>query len=776
MIERETGLEQIAETGVMIHGDLSADLLRTIFSPKSPLHDGAVIVRGGRILAAGALLPLGETTIHSERFGTRHRAALGTTEQTDAIVIVVSEENGQISLVQRARIVRNLNEAQLARALRSLLEPAQDRARIRLPAGVPGARSPRLADLGRAVRTGRRDRGAVEPLPPDEPLVPDEGVAPDDSAPNPGITIPAAAEAGAGAHERAHEAGPQGARLSRDPRTERMTRALRFILHNWPLKLAAVALATLLYGGLVLSQTTQPFTDPVPIRIPNPPAGVIVLSNLGSVTRISYVAPPDLGLRIDRSTFEASVDLSGVQPTGEAVPVRVTVEAVDDRDPGPRLRAPGDLGHGRPPGQPGGADRGRPAARSRRGSTPAIRSSRSRPPSSAGRNRWWRPSCEVEAEVSIDATGVDVNVLVPLIPVDVNGDRLGAAERIEVEPALVRVRVPVFTDRRTKSLPVTPVVSGTPAAGFLVASVTVTPSVVNVEGDANDLAGLEHLDTAPVVVAGASSELVQEVGLVLPVGVQAFGDGTVRVTVRLRPVTATRTFEAGLVLVGERARSGYELSTDRVLVTISGSVAELDRLRRDEPDADRRRHRPRPGHPGGRGLGKSHDRADAPRREPQSGRGNRLHPGGICRSPRARRRRPSRTATVREGNDQLCHACSGRTGSAGSPTSTPRIPSVPNRRGTVGRSPRVRWRWARAPATGPGAPAMPPGGDGYLDRIGARVQECRPGREIRRDGDRLRARVEPGHVDVQLTIVAPSRSSSATDPPIVTRTWSADSS
>src|SRR5438477_1172239 len=118
VIERETGLEQIAETGVMIHGDLSADLLRTIFSPRSPLHDGAVVVRGSRVLAAGALLPLGETTIHSERFGTRHRAALGTTEQTDAIVVVVSEENGQISLVQRARIVRNLNEAQLVRDLR----------------------------------------------------------------------------------------------------------------------------------------------------------------------------------------------------------------------------------------------------------------------------------------------------------------------------------------------------------------------------------------------------------------------------------------------------------------------------------------------------------------------------------------------------------------------------------------------------------------------------------------------------------------------------------
>lgn len=356
-----------------------------------------------------------------------------------------------------------------------------------------------------------------------------------------------------------------------------MTRALRFILHNWPLKLAAIALATLLYGGLVLSRTTQPFTDPVPIRNPNPPPNVIVLSNLGSVTRITYVAPPDLGLRIDRTTFEAWVDLSTVQPTGQAVSVDVIVEAVDDRiqvlDYEPRAISitVDTLGSREVPIEavlqplPSGLDAGDPILEE---ATAIV----------SGPESVVSTVVKVQADVSVDATGVDVNELVPLIPVDVNGDRLGAEERIEVEPALVRVRVPVFTDRRTKSLPVTPVVSGTPAAGFEVASVTVSPSVVNVEGDANDLAGLEHLDTAPVVVAGASSELVQEVGLVLPVGVQAFGSGTVQVTVRLRPVTATRTFEAGLVIVGERPDRRYELSTDRVLVTISGSVAELDRL------------------------------------------------------------------------------------------------------------------------------------------------------------------------------------------------------
>jgi diadenylate cyclase len=89
VLERETGLEEVAESGVMIHADVSADLLQTIFTPRSALHDGAVIIREDRIVAAGALLPLAEMSIHSERFGTRHRAALGITEQTDAVVIPV---------------------------------------------------------------------------------------------------------------------------------------------------------------------------------------------------------------------------------------------------------------------------------------------------------------------------------------------------------------------------------------------------------------------------------------------------------------------------------------------------------------------------------------------------------------------------------------------------------------------------------------------------------------------------------------------------------------
>ena len=113
-----------------------------------------MIIRDDRIVAAGALLPLAETSIHTERFGTRHRAALGITEQTDAVVVVVSEENGQISLVERARIVRNLTEGGLARAIQGLLDPAGGRRTAwtwRIGESGMGGRSPRIRELGRFV-------------------------------------------------------------------------------------------------------------------------------------------------------------------------------------------------------------------------------------------------------------------------------------------------------------------------------------------------------------------------------------------------------------------------------------------------------------------------------------------------------------------------------------------------------------------------------------------------------------------------------------------------
>jgi diadenylate cyclase len=133
VVERETGLHDLAsESGVPLHADLRAELLATIFYHGTALHDGAVIISGERILAAAVLLPLSQNVLDSERYGTRHRAAIGISEQTDAVVVVVSEETGSISLVQRGRIERNLTEEQLRRRIFNLIRPQAPRQRVPL--------------------------------------------------------------------------------------------------------------------------------------------------------------------------------------------------------------------------------------------------------------------------------------------------------------------------------------------------------------------------------------------------------------------------------------------------------------------------------------------------------------------------------------------------------------------------------------------------------------------------------------------------------------------
>jgi diadenylate cyclase len=117
VFERETGLENIATTGVRIDGEVTAEMLATIFMPGTSLHDGAVIIRNARLIAAGCVLPLAETIPGVGRMGTRHRAAVGLTLQSDAVVLIVSEETGLISVAREGRITRGLD----AKSLRSTL-------------------------------------------------------------------------------------------------------------------------------------------------------------------------------------------------------------------------------------------------------------------------------------------------------------------------------------------------------------------------------------------------------------------------------------------------------------------------------------------------------------------------------------------------------------------------------------------------------------------------------------------------------------------------------
>lgn len=112
-IERQVSLDEYVATGTEMQARVSADLIVTIFTPYSPLHDGAVIIRGDTVVAAGCILPLSQASLLDRSLGTRHRAALGLAEETDALVAVVSEETASISLAAHRRLWRNLTPAQL---------------------------------------------------------------------------------------------------------------------------------------------------------------------------------------------------------------------------------------------------------------------------------------------------------------------------------------------------------------------------------------------------------------------------------------------------------------------------------------------------------------------------------------------------------------------------------------------------------------------------------------------------------------------------------------
>ena len=121
VLEREIGINEIIDTGIRVDGLVPAPFMMNVFIPNTPLHDGAAVIRGNRMIAAGCLLPLTENRSLSTELGTRHRAALGLSEQCDAVVVIVSEETGIVSIAENGHITRRLNSEQLKNRLRPLL-------------------------------------------------------------------------------------------------------------------------------------------------------------------------------------------------------------------------------------------------------------------------------------------------------------------------------------------------------------------------------------------------------------------------------------------------------------------------------------------------------------------------------------------------------------------------------------------------------------------------------------------------------------------------------
>jgi diadenylate cyclase len=128
VLERETGLQELVDGGVYLDAAITSDLLVTVFNPHTVLHDGAVIVRRGRVLAAACVLPLSTAFLADRQLGLRHRAAIGVTEESDAIAVVVSEERGSVAIAHNGRIIRNLDAKRLETVLQAFFQPVLERA------------------------------------------------------------------------------------------------------------------------------------------------------------------------------------------------------------------------------------------------------------------------------------------------------------------------------------------------------------------------------------------------------------------------------------------------------------------------------------------------------------------------------------------------------------------------------------------------------------------------------------------------------------------------
>ncbi len=128
VLEFESGLQELVDSGVQLDAVVTPELLVTVFDPHTTLHDGAVIVRGGRAAAAACVLPLSSAFLADRQLGLRHRAAIGVTEESDAVAVVVSEVRGSISVAHNGRMIRNLDAKRLENVLHAFFQPALERA------------------------------------------------------------------------------------------------------------------------------------------------------------------------------------------------------------------------------------------------------------------------------------------------------------------------------------------------------------------------------------------------------------------------------------------------------------------------------------------------------------------------------------------------------------------------------------------------------------------------------------------------------------------------
>jgi YbbR domain-containing protein len=350
-------------------------------------------------------------------------------------------------------------------------------------------------------------------------------------------------------------------------------RLFDLLIRNWPLKVGAIVLASVLYAGLVLGQNARVWPVQVPIQILNQPAATFDLTGAQYVTSIRLYASPDVASQLTSSDFTATVDLADVTPKSGGAPIIVPVEVVahDPRvtvldysprqisirlDPIVTRQVPVEVDRGT---IPIGLTIGTPSLDI---STVTVR----------GGSTLVDRVANAVARVRIDPSGINVDGEVDLVAVDARGDQVTP---VDLTPASVHVRIQVSRVSATRSLPVTPNVTGSPASGYQVDSVAVQPTVVTVSGDPATIGALNGIATAPFSISGRTSDVSGSVDLAPPTGVTVVGPTSVSLTVGISAQTGSQTFQVGLTLSGAAADRTYGLSTSSLTVTLGGSLSTL---------------------------------------------------------------------------------------------------------------------------------------------------------------------------------------------------------
>ena len=354
---------------------------------------------------------------------------------------------------------------------------------------------------------------------------------------------------------------------------------MAWLFRNWALKLGALALATVLYTGLVFSGSFSDKTLPgVPVTaLGQPEATYLLTQQLGAVD-IRYRSATDPGVTVTPESFAVTIDLATydmsqspqvqslkihVRPLADGLEflsvtpnaISVALDRIDQR----QVRVAVDSGQ-----VPAGLEI----------STPQISAAQV---TASGPESLLHRVDRALATVRIDPSGIDCCGQVDLVPVDIDGRRV---ESVDLNPSTVRVQIDVTTVETSRTVPIRPLLTGAPAAGFEVGTVTADPSVVTLRGAPEVLAAIAEVLTEPISLSGTNATLRATATLVMPAGARLADPAASQptITVEIRETIATRTLILGLVCTGVPSGSACLPKVPQVAVTVRGTVSDLDAL------------------------------------------------------------------------------------------------------------------------------------------------------------------------------------------------------